>query len=151
MKTKNILGSLTGSILLTIVTSAVYFPASARDPFTKEELKAQEKKLLAVLEEGYNIWHGSKVWEQFQPDAWIAAVLFGNESQIFEMRQLPVIEAVNTLLIQLGNCIDSLKISHGFSLANALLFYPSLSNRTPLPLQSCLVIKDPPSFICLNV
>ena len=59
MKTKNILGSLTGSILLTIVTSAVYFPASARDPFTKEELKAQEKKLLAVVEEGYNIWHGS--------------------------------------------------------------------------------------------
>ena len=27
-----------------------------------------------------------KVGEQFQPDARIAAVLFGNESQIFEMR-----------------------------------------------------------------
>ncbi len=92
-----------------------------------------------------------KVWEQFQPDAWIAAVLFGNESQIFEMRQLPVIEAVNTLPIQLGNRIDSLKISHGFSIADALLFYPSLSNRTPLPLQACSIVKDPPSFICLNV
>lgn len=92
-----------------------------------------------------------KVWEQFQPDAWIAAVLFGNESQFFEMRQLPVIEAVNTLPIQLGNCIDSLKISHGFSIADALLFYPSLSNRTPLPLQACSIVKDPPSFICLNV
>jgi hypothetical protein len=55
------------------------------------------------------------------------------------------------LAIQLGHSADSLKIRHGFSLANALLFYPSLSNRTPLPLQACLVIKNPPSFICLNV
>jgi len=92
-----------------------------------------------------------KVWKQLQPDAWIAAVLLGNESQIFEMRNLPVIEAVNTLAIQLGHSADSLKISHGFSLANALLFYPSLSNRTPLPLQACLVIKNPPTFICLNM
>lgn len=75
-----------------------------------------------------------KVWEQFQPDAWIAAVLLCNESQIFEMRNLPVIEAINTLPIQLVNSADSLKIRHGFSLANALLIYPSLSNRTPLPL-----------------
>ena len=63
-----------------------------------------------------------KVWEQLQPDAWIAAVLFGNESQIFEMRQLPVIESVSTLSIQLGNRTDSLKISHCFSIADALLF-----------------------------
>ena len=92
-----------------------------------------------------------KVWEQFQPDAWIAAVLLGNESQIFEMRNLPVIEAVNTLTIQLGDSADSLKISHGFSFTDALLIYPSLSNRTPLPLQACSVIKNPPTFICLNV
>ena len=92
-----------------------------------------------------------KVWEQFQPDAWIAAVLFGNESQIFEMRQLPVIEAIKTLPIQIVNSADSLKIRHGFSFADALLIYPSLSNRTPLPLQACLVIKDPASFICLNM
>jgi len=59
MKKNNILKSLTGSILLTIATSAVYFQVSAREPFTKEELKAQEKKLLAAVEEGYNIWHGS--------------------------------------------------------------------------------------------
>ena len=92
-----------------------------------------------------------KVWEQFQPDAWIAAVLLGNESQIFEMRNLPVIEAVNTLTIQLGDSADSLKKSHGFSFTDALLIYPSLSNRTPLPLQACSVIKNPPTFICLNV
>ena len=60
-------------------------------------------------------------------------------------------EAINTLPIQLVNSADSLKIRHGFSLANALLIYPSLSNCTPLPLQACLVIKDPASFICLNM
>ena len=46
MKKNKILKSLTGSILLTIATSAVYFQAGAREPFTKEELKAQEKSCL---------------------------------------------------------------------------------------------------------
>jgi len=59
MKTKNFLRSLTGSILLTIASSAVYFQADAKDPFTKEELQAQRQKLLEVVEQGYGIWHGS--------------------------------------------------------------------------------------------
>lgn len=46
MKKNNILKSLTGSILLMIATSTVYFQASAREPFTKDELKAQEKSFL---------------------------------------------------------------------------------------------------------
>lgn len=34
--------------------------ASARAPYTAEELAEQQAELLAVVEEGYNLWHGTK-------------------------------------------------------------------------------------------
>lgn len=42
--------------------SAAFLAVSvqAREPFTKDELKAQEKQLLSTVEQGYELWHGSK-------------------------------------------------------------------------------------------
>jgi thiosulfate dehydrogenase len=34
--------------------------AMAREPFTKEELAAQEAKLLALVDKGRDLWHGTK-------------------------------------------------------------------------------------------
>jgi thiosulfate dehydrogenase len=34
--------------------------ASAREPFTKEEVAAQEAKLLAIVDKGRDLWHGTK-------------------------------------------------------------------------------------------
>ena len=34
--------------------------ASAREPFTKQELADQEAKLLALVDKGRDLWHGSK-------------------------------------------------------------------------------------------
>lgn len=39
----------------TLVAGAV----QAREPFSKEELDRQNTKLLALVEQGYNLWHGS--------------------------------------------------------------------------------------------
>jgi thiosulfate dehydrogenase len=33
--------------------------AQAREPFSKEELDKQKAKLLELVEQGYNLWHGS--------------------------------------------------------------------------------------------
>jgi thiosulfate dehydrogenase len=35
-------------------------PAGAREPFTKEELAMQEAKLLALVDRGRDLWHGTK-------------------------------------------------------------------------------------------
>ena len=35
-------------------------PAAAREPFTKAELADQEAKLLALVDKGRDLWHGSK-------------------------------------------------------------------------------------------
>jgi thiosulfate dehydrogenase len=41
------------------IAMAVSTPASARDPYTKAELAAQEAKLLAAVDHGRDLWHGS--------------------------------------------------------------------------------------------
>jgi thiosulfate dehydrogenase len=35
-------------------------PAAAREPFTAAELEDQQNKLLAVVNHGYELWHGAK-------------------------------------------------------------------------------------------
>jgi thiosulfate dehydrogenase len=43
-----------------LIGSCLGFQAIAREPFTKEELAAQEAKLLAVVDKGRDLWHGSR-------------------------------------------------------------------------------------------
>ncbi len=35
-------------------------PSMAREPFTKEEIAAQDAKLLALVDKGRDLWHGTK-------------------------------------------------------------------------------------------
>jgi len=52
-----------GSIRLLLPAVAVAALAAgtvqAREPFSKEELAKQNAKLLVLVEQGYNLWHGS--------------------------------------------------------------------------------------------
>ncbi|MGD0493093.1 MAG: hypothetical protein ABSC32_16265 [Steroidobacteraceae bacterium] len=41
------------------LTLLVNSPAAAREPYTKEELADQEKALLAAVDHGRDLWHGS--------------------------------------------------------------------------------------------
>lgn len=53
-------------VVMSLVTPVAVFgllafnPAQAREPFTKAELADQEKALLAVVNHGRDLWHGSK-------------------------------------------------------------------------------------------
>lgn len=55
--------TIKGSIrlLLPVVAVAALAAGSvqAREPFSKEELAKQNAKLLMLVEQGYNLWHGS--------------------------------------------------------------------------------------------
>ena len=54
------------NIVVGLIAPVVVFgllasnPAQAREPFTKAELADQEKELLAVVDHGRDLWHGSK-------------------------------------------------------------------------------------------
>ena len=45
--------------LVGVIAVAGVVAASAREPFTKEELADQEKALLAAVDHGRDLWHGS--------------------------------------------------------------------------------------------
>ena len=46
-------------ITLSVLGLLVMKATSAREPFTKEELADQEKQLLAAVDHGRDLWHGS--------------------------------------------------------------------------------------------
>jgi len=52
-------GAVAGITLVGLGALAVT-STSAREPFTKEELAEQQKALLAVVDHGRDLWHGSK-------------------------------------------------------------------------------------------
>lgn len=43
---------------VALLLLAAALPAAAREPFTKEELAAQEAKLKALVDKGFGLWHG---------------------------------------------------------------------------------------------
>jgi thiosulfate dehydrogenase len=49
--------SLGAAALASVLISS---PVIAREPFTKAELAAQEAKLLALVDKGRDLWHGTK-------------------------------------------------------------------------------------------
>lgn len=58
LNTKNVvMGLITPVALLGLLA---FNPALAREPFTKAELADQEQALLAVVDQGRDLWHGSK-------------------------------------------------------------------------------------------
>jgi thiosulfate dehydrogenase len=44
---------------IAVLACVAIDPAAARPPFTKEELADQEAKLLALVDKGRDLWHGS--------------------------------------------------------------------------------------------
>ncbi len=46
--------------LAAVVTLATATVATAREPFTKEELKAMDEKLTASAKRGYDMWYGAR-------------------------------------------------------------------------------------------
>lgn len=47
------------AIPAAVAAAMVAGAAQAREPFSKEELDKQNAKLLELVEQGYNLWHGS--------------------------------------------------------------------------------------------
>jgi thiosulfate dehydrogenase len=47
------------ALALAIAAAAVATAATAREPYTKQELADQEKALLAAVDHGRDLWHGS--------------------------------------------------------------------------------------------
>lgn len=45
---------------VALIGLLVFNPAAAREPFTATELAAQEKALLAAVDHGRDLWHGTK-------------------------------------------------------------------------------------------
>jgi thiosulfate dehydrogenase len=58
LNTKNVVIRLAAPVALLGLLA--FNPALAREPFTKAELADQEKELLAVVDHGRDLWHGSK-------------------------------------------------------------------------------------------
>jgi thiosulfate dehydrogenase len=48
------------AIALAAGLMVLLHPAAAREPFTQAELDAQQAKLLALVDHGRDLWHGSK-------------------------------------------------------------------------------------------
>ena len=57
--TNRILAGAVAAITLGALGLLVVTTTSAREPFTKQELADQEKALLAVVDHGRDLWHGS--------------------------------------------------------------------------------------------
>ncbi|MEO8343902.1 MAG: hypothetical protein ABI536_08765 [Gallionella sp.] len=58
---RNIKNVVVGLIApVTLLGLLAFNPALAREPFTKAELAEQEKALLAVVDHGRDLWHGTK-------------------------------------------------------------------------------------------
>lgn len=61
LTTKNRFNVVTGLIIpVALLGLLAANPAAAREPFTAAELAAQEKALLAAVDHGRNLWHGTK-------------------------------------------------------------------------------------------
>jgi thiosulfate dehydrogenase len=58
LNTKNVVMGLMAPVALLGLLA--FNSAQAREPFTKAELADQEKELLAVVDHGRDLWHGSK-------------------------------------------------------------------------------------------
>ena len=50
----------TSAVATTTLLLALALPAGAREPFTQAELASQEAKLLALVDRGRDLWHGSR-------------------------------------------------------------------------------------------
>ncbi len=59
MNGKRFVVGLGASIMVGALTLVLNTLALAREPFTKEELADQEKQLLAAVDHGRDLWHGS--------------------------------------------------------------------------------------------
>ena len=59
MVTNRMLASLGTAVAAGALSLALSSSALAREPFTKEELADQEKALLAAVDHGRDLWHGS--------------------------------------------------------------------------------------------
>jgi len=60
LTTKNRFNVVMGLITPVALFGLLAFnPAAAREPFTADELAAQEKALLAVVDHGRDLWHGT--------------------------------------------------------------------------------------------
>lgn len=59
IKTNRTIVATGAGVLAAAASMLVLGTALAREPFTKEELADQEKQLLAVVDHGRDLWHGS--------------------------------------------------------------------------------------------
>jgi thiosulfate dehydrogenase len=57
--TKRLLAGMGATVAVGALSLLVNSSAVARPPFTKEELADQEKELLAAVDHGRDLWHGS--------------------------------------------------------------------------------------------
>jgi thiosulfate dehydrogenase len=133
-------------------------PALAREPFTKAELADQEKELLAVVDHGRDLWHGSKpsmssnglACGNCHPDAAASNPNTFPKFQADLGKVIPIREMINWCIMapQAGTALDVngpdmvAMEAYAFYMYRGIKIEPGLATKQTPP----VVVKSGPGF-----
>jgi thiosulfate dehydrogenase len=150
-----VIGLVTPVALLGLLATN---PASAREPFTAAELAEQEKALLAVVDHGRDLWHGSKpsmssnglACGNCHPDAAASNPQTFPKFQANLGKVIPMREMINWCIMapQGGQALDVngpdmvAMEAYAFYMYRGIKIEPGLATRQ----TSAVVVKSGPGF-----
>lgn len=156
LNTKNVVRRLITP--LTLLGLLAFNPALAKEPFTKTELADQEKALLAVVDHGRDLWHGSKpsmstnglACGNCHPDAAASNPQTFPKFQADLGRVIPIRDMINWCIQvpQMGQALDVngpdmvAMEAYAFYMHRGIKIQPGLASKQ----TSAVVVKSGPGF-----
>jgi thiosulfate dehydrogenase len=156
LNTKNAIVALMAPVALLGLLA--FNPALAREPFTKAELADQEKELLAVVDHGRDLWHGSKpsmssnglACGNCHPDAAASNPNTFPKFQADLGKVIPIREMINWCIMapQAGTALDVngpdmvAMEAYAFYMYRGIKIEPGLATKQTPP----VVVKSGPGF-----
>lgn len=156
LNTKNVVRGLVTPIALLGLLA--FNPALAREPFTKAELADQEKELLAAVDHGRDLWHGSKssmsanglACGNCHPDAAASNPQTFPKFQADMGRVIPIRDMINWCIMvpQGGTALDVngpdmvAMEAYSFYMHRGIKIEPGLATKQTKP----VVVKSGPGF-----
>lgn len=150
-----VMGLITPVVLLGLLASN---PAAAREPFTAAELAAQEKALLAAVDRGRDLWHGTLpsmstnglACGNCHPDAAASNPQTFPKYQANLGKVIPLREMINWCIMapQMGKALDVngedmvAMEAYAFYMHRGIKIEPGLATRQTPP----VVVKSGPGF-----
>ncbi len=143
---------------VTLLGLLAFNPALAKEPFTKAELADQEKALLAVVDHGRDLWHGSKpsmstnglACGNCHPDAAASNPQTFPKFQADLGRVIPIRDMINWCIQvpQMGQALDVngpdmvAMEAYAFYMHRGIKIQPGLATKQ----TSAIVVKSGPGF-----